>query len=451
MSTDTGQTCPSVRYTLGAATNTVMMHLVSSPAGAQFPTKVCELGVPLTASGAQLVQVTAAVLHPGNGRLPLPDWTAATRPGRIGVIGDTGCEVPTTGTVQSCRTGWPFPLIANSVASVTRPDLVIHVGDYLYREDPAREDDKPRNPGCTMSAEAASWACVVADFFRPAETLLAGAPVALARGNHEDCNATFRGGAGGAWFRYLADELRADGSCSRHSDPAAIRAGTLNLVSLDSSFADPGDTGSTAEKALFTAQLNQVNQDAQQHPGNDYFLFTHKPLWMVKSAGRTTGAVTWLTRVLSDAVADTGLHRLASNVRLVLSGHVHLYQMIDFNTVRPPQVTVGSSGGPLDDGPDDRLVVNQPVGTPTEPVHQSITQTVSTAGGRGIFGYADLRSTGTTWDLAFRNTNGVVRGPVCRLGPSLDNKSFLCSPGTAIGRGADRPGKGHLSVSRPFG
>ncbi|MGW0509575.1 metallophosphoesterase family protein [Streptomyces olivaceoviridis] len=445
VSTDTSRQCPSVRYTLGTTRDAHQMHQVSTPMGAQFPTTVCEVGVPLTASGARLEQVAAAVLHPGDRRLPLPGWTSTTRPQRIAVIGDTGCSVPKAGAVQNCadhQTGWPFPTIANSAATVTRPDLVIHVGDYLYREDPDRENDKQRNPGCTTTADAASWDCVVADFFRPAQTLLAGAPVALTRGNHEDCNQNFKGGAGGAWFRYLADDLRGDGTCDRYTDPVAIRAGLLNLVSLDSSFADPMDNGSTAAKAVFTRQLDQVNQYAQRRPGEDFFLFTHKPLWMVKSAGHTTGDVTWLTRVLGDAVADTALHRLARNVRLVLSGHVHLYQMVDFDTVRPPQLTVGSSGGPLDDGPDDLLVLGQPVGTPPQPVHQSITQTVGPTGGTGVFGYADLgySSAGNTWVLTFRNTNGRVLGPTCRLDTSLADKSFLCPPGASTGPGTNRPG-----------
>ncbi|MFE1196745.1 metallophosphoesterase family protein [Streptomyces olivaceoviridis] len=445
VSTDTSRQCPSVRYTLGTTRDAHQMHQVSTPMGAQFPTTVCEVGVPLTASGARLEQVSAAVLHPGDRRLPLPGWTSTTRPQRIAVIGDTGCSVPKAGAVQNCadhQTGWPFPTIANSAATVTRPDLVIHVGDYLYREDPDRENDKQRNPGCTTTADAASWDCVVADFFRPAQTLLAGAPVALTRGNHEDCNQNFKGGAGGAWFRYLADDLRGDGTCDRYTDPVAIRAGLLNLVSLDSSFADPMDNGSTAAKAVFTRQLDQVNQYAQRRPGEDFFLFTHKPLWMVKSAGHTTGDVIWLTRVLGDAVADTALHRLARNVRLVLSGHVHLYQMVDFDTVRPPQLTVGSSGGPLDDGPDDLLVLGQPVGTPPQPVHQSITQTVGPTGGTGVFGYADLgySSAGNTWVLTFRNTNGRVLGPTCRLDTSLAGKSFLCPPGASTGPGTNRPG-----------
>ncbi|WP_406284325.1 metallophosphoesterase [Embleya sp. NBC_00896] len=428
VTTDTTQTCPSVRYSLAGSSNLVQLHRVSVPMGAQFPTTVCELGLALGASNAVLDQSTiqAATVHPANRQLPLPNWTATTRPRTIGVIGDTGCRVPTAGAAQDCanhQSGWPFPQIANSAATVSRPDLVIHVGDYLYRDDPGKENDMAANPGCVRYEDRASWSCVVADFFRPAETLLAAAPIALTRGNHEDCNASQMGGAGGAWFRYLADDLRMNGSCSEYTNPpAAIRAGILNLVSVDSSFADPSDDGTvtTAQKDQYTAQFAAVNQDAQQHPTHDYFVFTHKPLWMVKGAGSTTGAVDWATHVLDAAVTNTSLGRLADNIRLVLSGHIHLYQMVAFNTLRPPQVTVGSSGGaPLANGPDDSKVIGQPVGSRPQVVTQSITH-------GGTFGYAVLRDNGGTWDLTSHDRTGAVRGPTCTLDRSLTNKKFTC-------------------------
>ncbi|MEU5716075.1 metallophosphoesterase [Streptomyces sp. NPDC020403] len=429
VSTDTSQTCPAVRYTLRGTRAPFRMTVVSTPMGQQFPTTVCELAVPLTASDAviEASTVQAATVHPANRQLPLPSWTAATRPGRIAVLGDTGCEVPTTGAVQDCanhQTGWPFPRVAASAATVTRPDLVIHVGDYLYREDPSRENDKAANPGCTQSTDSASWACVVADFFRPAEALLATAPIALTRGNHEDCNVAQVGGAGGAWFRYLADDLRSNGTCSLYSPVAPIRAGSLNLVSVDSALADPNDNGSTAQAGIYARQFNAVNQDVSQHNG-DYFLFTHKPLWMVKSAGTLPSNVEWLTHVLDAAVARTNQQALADRVRLVLSGHVHLYQMLDFGTHRPPQLTVGSSGGPLDNGPDDSKVVGKMIGTPAQAVRQSITQE-QTPGGLGIFGYADLRDAGGTWTLAFRDAGGTVLGKTCALSGGLSAKAFVC-------------------------
>ncbi|MFJ9863390.1 metallophosphoesterase [Streptomyces sp. NPDC101165] len=430
VSTDTSQTCPSVRYTLGTQM-TVPLQRVSTPVGAHFPTTVCESGsqtpVPLGASNAHLLPgtVQAATLHPTGGHLPLPTWTTTTRPGTIDVIGDTGCELPVNPAdpAQHCATAWPFKPIADSVARAA-PDLVIHTGDYLYRNDPGRADDKARNPGCTMRTDASSWACVVADFFRPAEALLAAAPVALTRGNHEDC--TQPGGAGDAWFRYLADELR-NGSCSRFPPPATIRAGTLNLVSVDSSSAD--DSG-TAQVNTYARQFDIVNQAAQQRSSEDFFVVTHKPVWMVKAAGQAQGAVEWATHVLDDAVAHTSLGRLANNVRLALSGHIHLYQMLDFNTRRPPQLTVGSSGGPLDDGPIDSNAMRQQIGTPGQTVHNARTQeeapTATPPRLGGVFGYGQLHHNNGTWDLTFHRTDGSVRGQTCTLSTSLTNKSFSC-------------------------
>ncbi|MFH9553940.1 metallophosphoesterase [Streptomyces sp. NPDC017435] len=423
MTTDTSGTCPSVRYTVGAFRAGYQMRLLSRPAPPQFPTTVCELVVPLGARAAVLAQstVAAAVVHPANRELPLPNWTATTRPRTIGVIGDTGCRVTTPGPDQDCanhQTGWPFPRIAGSAAAVTHPDLVIHVGDYLYRDDPAQATDAAANPGCTAAGDRFSWGCVVADFFRPAESLLAVAPVVLTRGNHEDCRTPpATGGAGAAWFRYLADDLRSNGSCSLYPDPVEIRAGVLHLLSVDSSYADPADSGSITQQAIYTRQFEAVNQAAGQQPGHDYFVVTHKPVWMVRSAGPPPQT---FTPVLDKAVGGTTLGRLADNIRMVLSGHAHLYQMIDFDTARPPQLTVGFSGGdPLEQGPNDAAVLGTPVGTPPQAVHHSLTQ-------GGVFGYAVLNRNAGTWDLTSHDPTGALRGQTCTLSRNAAHKEFVC-------------------------
>ncbi|MGW7048641.1 hypothetical protein ACWGDT_39470 [Streptomyces avermitilis] len=80
-----------------------------------------------------------------------------------------------------------------------------------------------------------------------------------------------------------------------------------------------------------------------------------------------------MTHVVDAAVADTSVHRPADNVRLALSGHMRLHQMLDFGTLHPPQLTVGSSGGPLDSGPIDDNVMKQAIGTPWQLVHKSFT------------------------------------------------------------------------------
>jgi hypothetical protein len=96
--------------------------------GSQFPTTVCELTVPLPASDAVLerTSIRAATVHPANRRLPLPKWTSMTRPGKIAVIGDAGCEVPTTGLVQNCANHRTGPSSADRGQLIGMPLQAVH-------------------------------------------------------------------------------------------------------------------------------------------------------------------------------------------------------------------------------------------------------------------------------------------------------------------------------------
>ena len=65
--------------------------------------------------------------------LPRPD------PGRVVVLGDTGCRVKGK-RAQDCKDSavWPFSNLAATVGT-EKPELIVHVGDYLYREGPCPE------------------------------------------------------------------------------------------------------------------------------------------------------------------------------------------------------------------------------------------------------------------------------------------------------------------------
>ena len=69
------------------------------------------------------------------------------------------------------------------------PDLVVHVGDFHYREAGCR----PFNKGCEGSPHGDVWPVWEEDFFKPARPLLKAAPFVMVRGNHEECE---RGGKG---------------------------------------------------------------------------------------------------------------------------------------------------------------------------------------------------------------------------------------------------------------
>jgi hypothetical protein len=163
---------------------------------AAFPVLVCEL--PLTA-GAKSAHIA------GVENVPLPVVKPALT--SIAAFGDTGCRLKATnrparpdddedlGKFQDCNipTRWPFARLAAKVAQAN-PDLIIHVGDYLYRESAC----PPRDAGCARSPHGDDWPTWKADFFAPAAPALRAAPWIVVRGNHEICS---RAGAG--YFRLL--------------------------------------------------------------------------------------------------------------------------------------------------------------------------------------------------------------------------------------------------------
>ena len=159
-----GAVCPTI-----AADNAPVATEPRAVPGAAFPVRVCEARVP---------QATARL---SVGDVPLPTLPATIN--RLVVIGDTGCRLA-RGMVQDCSDprAWPFATIAMAAAA-KRPDLVIHVGDYFYREAAC----PPGRGGCAGSPYGDNWPAWHADFFDPAAALLAAAPWVMVRGNHESC------------------------------------------------------------------------------------------------------------------------------------------------------------------------------------------------------------------------------------------------------------------------
>jgi hypothetical protein len=158
---------------------------VSEPADSKpsaFPITVCERSVPVGTMRATI----------GQRVLPLPK----IKPERIVMLGDSGCRLNKAFNVwQACDdpAAWPFASVAATAARFA-PDLVIHVGDYHYRENACPASIA----GCNASPWGYGWDAWQADFFLPAAPLLAAAPWVVLRGNHEECAR-----AGQGWFRFL--------------------------------------------------------------------------------------------------------------------------------------------------------------------------------------------------------------------------------------------------------
>ncbi|WP_322768607.1 metallophosphoesterase [Frankia sp. Cr1] len=422
--------CPFVTFTPGGSQQ--MTHpspaFVSTPAAFPSTATVCTLPVPPGTTGAQIDPATAGAvtIRPtANGTVPVPKWPTTGRPAHIAVIGDTGCRVPVSGPAQNCTPEpqyWPMRGVADSAATrPTPPDLVIHVGDYIYRSNLSVPQAQTPTCGPATGGNPHTWGCLIADFFEPAANLVAQAPIVFVRGNHETCNRS-----GNVYFRYQADTLNAT-ACSLlppqyYTPPVRINAGTLGLLLLDSSCAaaeSMADCNQTPQQKIdeYTAEFNRVNAGLVQQ--GDNFLLSHSPIWTINGV-TPHGNPEWVDHNLEMSITNTTVHQLDPRINLVLSGHVHLYQMLDFGSLtsphRPPQVTVGSSGTELD---QQTWLDNQMINKDVDgyPVRHLVT--------RPEFGYAVLRfipgattppMTSDTWNLRYFDQFGnPSTGTNCNL------------------------------------
>jgi predicted phosphodiesterase len=247
---------------------------------------------------------------------------------RIAVIGDTGCRLAGR-AVQNCRdpAAWPFPAIAKAAAA-RRPDLVIHAGDYVYRELPC----PPGADGCSGSPHGDTWDSWNADFFTPANPALAAAPWVFVRGNHEDCSRAWEG-----WFRFLdAGPFSAD--CPSYTDPVIVSTGTVQLIVMDDSAANDTqvDLGSATDR--YAPQFDMVRKAAVPNA----WLLMHRPLWAIGIISASPpDTVSNLT------MQSASQNNLPSAVSLVLSGHGHLFEALNFTPERAPQMVIGNGGASL--------------------------------------------------------------------------------------------------------
>ena len=248
---------------------------------------------------------------------------------RIVVFGDTGCRIKGP-LVQACNDPeqWPLAEVARRAAE-RHPDLVIHVGDYYYRESPCPVGDAR----CAGSPSGDRWPAWEADFFTPAGPLLRAAPWVFARGNHESCK---RGGLG--WFRLLdaAPEAKA---CPAEADAFAVPLGGLNLYIVDSADTEDRDTP-PKQVAAFSHQLDVLGAGLAKSPG---WIVTHRPVWGLTPVVRV-GPIGPLNVSLNLTEQEAVKGHDLNAVRMVVSGHVHDFSSFDFGPTRPAQLLVGTGG-----------------------------------------------------------------------------------------------------------
>jgi predicted phosphodiesterase len=288
-----------------------------APASADFPL-VC--AAPL-AAGVTKAQIGAVVL-------PVP----VANPQRILVVGDTGCRIKGA-ALQACNdpAAWPFPLVAGAAAKL-KPDLVIHVGDYLYRESACPAG----NAGCAGSPWGNNWTTWQADFYTPATPLLAAAPIVLVRGNHEDCR---RSGPG---YQLLMGPGEAAGPCQVHEPLYRVDLGGLTLGVLDDAVSEETEL----DRTLAQTYADEITSLAQI--STPVWLVHHRPTWAAITGPlgiAMGGNLTLIEASRLNAQKDSAL--IPPSVELMLSGHIHTFEAINFNQPVPPQIVAGNGGDAL--------------------------------------------------------------------------------------------------------
>lgn len=323
-----------------AASTAALRPTASNPADskpAAFPVSVCQAAIP---SGAKSATVAGRTL-------PLPN----PQPQRIAVIADTGCRMKKADNAwQACndQTAWPFATVAAAAAGFN-PDLVLHVGDYHYRENAC----PPDMAGCQGSPWGYGWDTWNADLFTPAAPLLAKAPWVVVRGNHEECAR-----AGQGWFRFLdigaySDQRScndpANDAIANYSDPYAVALGSDSQVIVF----DSSKTGKAALKttdAQFVTYQNQFKQVATMaaRPGVATTVFTnHHPILAFAPVAGSAPAPG--NAALQSAMSSlNGQAYYPPGVTMAFHGHVHDFQAISFATNHPATIVTGNAGDNLD-------------------------------------------------------------------------------------------------------
>jgi len=368
-----------------------------------FPVLTCERVLPTGTARA----VIAGVALP----LPKPD------PRRMVVVGDTGCRVKRAENIfQRCDdpASWPFARIANAAAALA-PDLVLHVGDYHYRENAC----PPGNAGCAGTPWGYGYDTWDADLFAPAAALLAAAPWIVIRGNHESCDR-----AGQGWWRFLDPRpLAARQDCNDPNDdgvgdfsaPYAVPLGAdAQVVVFDSSLAPV--TPLSADQPMFRTYRAQFEQA--------FAITTQRPQTLFVNHHPILGFATNPANADVPYPGNAALHSALSavppglafpmEVQALIAGHNHMLEVVSFASGQPPQVIAGHGGDWLD--PPLKL----PLRAGTAPAPGAVVASIVAS---DRFGFGVLERVGAGWTLKAFDVEGRPIG-AC----TIVSRVARCSP-----------------------
>nr|QHB15550.1 SP49.7 [Bemisia tabaci] len=243
---------------------------------------------------------------------------------KIAIIGDTGCRIKGD-EQQACNSaeGWPLRKNLEAIA-LHKPELIVHVGDYLYRQTKCLETTSCGN---LFGYNPETW---YADWFDPARDISLRAPFIFIRGNHEACG---RGHEG--WFRYLDPFPFAPENCKPLDFSWAFDVGPVKFFIFDTS----------SPEEIFERQrkINAFNKFNSLICDKPTWFLTHRPLWCTTTrepevvALKSQGNLTDIEEFQDE---------FPKNVSAILSGHFHIAQILLMDDF-PDQIIVGNGGALL--------------------------------------------------------------------------------------------------------
>ena len=326
--------CPSIDID---HKKTTMQTRITPEQDADFAIRVCETVIPVSAKKVIVLGQT----------IPLPK----KKLNQVTIIGDTGCRLKGK-VLQDCSDpeAWPFEKISQQAAK-QKTDLIIHTGDYFYREycDANAKE-------CQNTPLGDNWDTWYADFFKPASALLKKAPWIFIRGNHESCA---RGGKG--FFKILNSGMGST-VCENEPAPHSIHFKNINFAVLDSSLQEIN-----RDKLNTLATLQLKNS----------ILLTHRPMYGT------------LTKQPLGPVPG---------IKAIINGHWHLFHVTEFKDNRATQIVVGNSGDLLEK--DSYFLKEKTEFDGTEITESKLFK---------AFGFSTLNPSGKNWELRSHDTSGVVK------------------------------------------
>ncbi|MCL2448055.1 MAG: metallophosphoesterase, partial [Polyangiaceae bacterium] len=379
--------------------------------GSVFAVTACEFNLPANATTATVAGIN----------LPLPKPVV----NRVVIIGDTGCRISIGNPYQACGdpTQWPFPVIAAATAAL-KPDLVVHVGDYEYRDNPC-PDGNTACAGQPWGYGSDAW---LADFFAPAAPLLAAAPWVMVRGNHEVCN---RSGQG--WYRYLdinpfdttgvkTCDDPANDNTGNFNDPWAVSFGDTQVVAFDSSNA----AKAAYSPASFQPYTDELNEAAALSTPDFFNIFAvHHPV-----LGYTAGSPPSIGNAALQSVMNAAFpnNYYPPNTAIAIHGHVHDFQALSFSSNHPATFVAGNGGDNLDSALPAQFDPNSDLPAPS-----TVVNAFAYSQEFGFLVMDRVGDVGTkNWKFTSYRTDGSVIA-VCNLAPATACSGVCDStPGSQI-------------------